>query len=288
MNLFFTSLIAQDYYPPKRDNISEATFNKYSTLLKSQYNSTKRHTHMNIALCYAYLGESEEVVFNQIDKAINTIQSISCTIVGMNASSSKNGKTVIYETINKNRWEKICTFCDSVNQVQRQARENADANNSSLNRDLIAQLQQLLANDSKMRSQPSEAHNSEAYKKYWKEQNRLDSINQKAIRKIIEKHGYPGKSLVGQTNADIAFLIIQHGSLEMQEEYLPIILEAQKKDEINLNLVYLLVDRIHTKKYGKQIFGTQKIWDDQLQQMVNVSFYSEKEKIKMKKKYDLK
>ena len=265
MSLFFTSLMGQNYYPPKRENVSEVTYNKYSERLKSQYNSNKRHTHMNIALCYAYLGESEEVVFNQIQKAIDTIPSISCSIVGTLCSSNQDEKPFIYETLNKRRWNNMCDFCDSINIVRRQATINADSNNSSLNRDLIAQIQQLSENDLKMRSQPSEIYGSEAYKSYWKEQNRLDAINQEAVKGIIEKHGYPGKSLVGQANASIAAIIIQHAPLSMQEEYLPIILKAQKEDEITTGLVHLLVDRIHTKKYGKQIFGSQQIWDDKLQ-----------------------
>jgi len=64
MNLFFINLMGQNYCPPKRDNISEATYNKYSTELKKHYESTRRDAPMNIALCYAYLGESDEVVFN--------------------------------------------------------------------------------------------------------------------------------------------------------------------------------------------------------------------------------
>ena len=73
----------------------------------------------------------------------------------------------------------------------------------------------------------------------------------------------------------------------MQEEYLPVILKAQKEDEITTGLVHLLVDRIHTKKYGKQIFGSQQIWDDKLQKMVSVPLYSEKEIATIKKQYNL-
>ena len=62
---------------------------------------------------------------------------------------------------------------------------------------------------------------------------------------------------------------------------------AQKEDEITTGLVHLLVDRIHTKKYGKQIFGSQQIWDDKLQKMVSVPLYSEKEIATIKKQYNL-
>ena len=285
MSLFFTSLMGQNYYPPKRENISEDTYHKYLALLKREYNSTKRHTHMNIALCYARLGENEEVVFNQIQKAIDTFPFISCSIVGLNIERAKQeGKPYVYETINKNRWKNICSFCDSVTTRKKQM---MNADNGSLNQKLITQLQQLSDNDKKMRSQPDEIYGSEAYKSYWKEQNRLDAINQEAVKGIIEKHGYPGKSLVGQANASIAAIIIQHAPLSMQEEYLPIILKAQKEDEITTGLVHLLVDRIHTKKYGKQIFGSQQIWDDKLQKMVSVPLYSEKEIATIKKQYNL-
>jgi hypothetical protein len=288
LSLFFTSLMGQNYYPPKRENVSEATYEKYSKRLKNQYNSIERHTDMNIALAYAYLGERDEVVFNQIQKAIDTAPSISCIIVGMNVRCAKQKEEpFIYETINKNKWDSICNFCDSVNNIAEQTTINANASDTSLNQDLIEQLQQLSNNDSKMRSQPTQVHNSKAYKSYWKEQNRLDSINQVAIRAIIQKHGYPGKSLVGQANENIVAFVIQHAPLNMQEEYLPVILKAQKEDEIDLGLVYLLVDRIHLKKYGKQIFGTQQIWDDGLQRMITSPLYSEKEIIIIKKQYNL-
>jgi len=131
------------------------------------------------------------------------------------------------------------------------------------------------------------AHDSEEYKRYWQIQNELDANNQEALKAIIKKYGYPGKSIVGANNAHIAAIIIQHAPLNMQEEYLPIIIKAQKEDEIKLTLVYLLVDRIHVKKYGKQIFGTQQIWDKELQKMIPAPIYSIEDVKKIKEKYNL-
>ena len=91
----------------------------------------------------------------------------------------------------------------------------------------------------------------------WGKQNQVDSINQLKIEAIIEKHGYPGKSLVGPRLGSAAFLVIQHAGLEMQEKYLPLLKEQAEAGELRKGSLALLIDRIKLRKGEKQIYGSQ-------------------------------
>jgi len=91
----------------------------------------------------------------------------------------------------------------------------------------------------------------------WTLQSAADSINTLRIIEIIDKDGYPGKSVVGPGLASTAFLVIQHADLEVQEKYLPIITEAADEGEVNWSSVALLVDRVNTRNDRPQIYGSQ-------------------------------
>lgn len=88
-------------------------------------------------------------------------------------------------------------------------------------------------------------------------QNPIDRQTIKDIENIIEKYGYPGKSLVGEKYASIAWLVIQHSELIYQEKYLPLIHKAVNNNELSDAPLRMLLDRIYTQKIGKQIFGSQ-------------------------------
>src|SRR6266581_2580957 len=57
-------------------------------------------------------------------------------------------------------------------------------------------------------------------------QERLDKRNIKRLVEIIDKYGWPGRSLVGREASLTAFLIIQHADLEGQKKYFPMLKEA--------------------------------------------------------------
>lgn len=97
---------------------------------------------------------------------------------------------------------------------------------------------------------------SNEMKELWKKQNELDSLNLIRIEEIIEKYGYPGKSLVGM-QSNVAFLVIQHSDIETQEKYLPILKEAADKGELRWSSLALLIDRIRVNNGEKQIYGSQ-------------------------------
>jgi tetratricopeptide (TPR) repeat protein len=85
----------------------------------------------------------------------------------------------------------------------------------------------------------------------------LKKRNIRSIEKIIMKHGYPGKSLVGNKMSSIAFLVVQHSNQKTMEKLLPILQKAADNGELPKSSLALLIDRIKMKNGEKQIYGTQ-------------------------------
>ena len=88
-------------------------------------------------------------------------------------------------------------------------------------------------------------------------QERLDKRNLKRLAQIIDKYGWPGRTLVGREAGLTAFLIIQHADLEDQKKYFPMLKEAVRRGEANQDYAALLEDRILMREGKKQIYGSQ-------------------------------
>ncbi len=82
-----------------------------------------------------------------------------------------------------------------------------------------------------------------------------DSLNLIVIKEIIEKYGYPGKTLVGESTNKSAWYVIQHSN-EI-EKYFPIIKKAGEDNEIPMHLVAMMEDRLLMYKGLEQIYGSQ-------------------------------
>ncbi len=96
----------------------------------------------------------------------------------------------------------------------------------------------------------------------WVLQSYSDSVNTIYITELIDKMGYPGKSIVGD-QASTAFLVIQHADIEVQEKYLPILREAADADELSWSSLALLIDRIEMRNDRPQIYGSQVQRDEE-------------------------
>ena len=88
-------------------------------------------------------------------------------------------------------------------------------------------------------------------------QERLDNRNRKRLVQIIDKFGWPGRSLVGKEASLTAFLIIQHADLEDQKKYFPMLKEAVRRGEARPDYAALLEDRILMREGKQQIYGSQ-------------------------------
>lgn len=119
----------------------------------------------------------------------------------------------------------------------------------NLDFDLKRKLDSIMTLDQKFRKEGN------LYQENWKLQNVIDSTNLILVENIIKKHGYPGKSLVGEPANKTAWYVIQHS--DKISEYLPIMKAAGKKQELPFNLVAKMEDRYLMDKEEEQIYGTQ-------------------------------
>lgn len=81
---------------------------------------------------------------------------------------------------------------------------------------------------------------------------------------IIEEHGWPGRSLVGEAGAQAAWLIVQHaiGNPPLQRRSLVLLTDAAAQGEVPARQVALLEDRIRCFEGKRQRYGTQFDWDE--------------------------
>jgi len=92
-------------------------------------------------------------------------------------------------------------------------------------------------------------------KEPWKIFSYQDSLNLIKVKEIIEKYGYPGKTLVGDTTNKTAWLVIQH-SKEI-EKYFPLIKKAGERNELPMDCVAMMEDRMLMDRGVEQIYGSQ-------------------------------
>lgn len=84
-----------------------------------------------------------------------------------------------------------------------------------------------------------------------------DSINLVKVRAILDTYGWLGSEVIGSTGNTALFLVIQHGDLQVQEKYLPMMREAVKAGNAKGSSLALLEDRVALRQGRKQIYGSQ-------------------------------
>lgn len=89
-----------------------------------------------------------------------------------------------------------------------------------------------------------------------------DSTDMQRVRAIIQRHGYPGKTLVGTPANEAAFYVIQHSNSIPQ--YLPLIKQAADQGELPFRLYAMMLDRQLMHLGKPQVYGTQGLnYNDQ-------------------------
>ncbi len=94
----------------------------------------------------------------------------------------------------------------------------------------------------------------------WRIIHEVDSLNTIRLIQIIEEFGWPGRSLVGDDGTRAAFLLLQHADQHptAQVMYLPMVIDAADRGELNWMYVAYLIDRVRLYKEDKgQVYGTQ-------------------------------
>jgi hypothetical protein len=127
--------------------------------------------------------------------------------------------------------------------------------------ELAAELEIIERDDQALRQQLRDDMSQEERRAIWDKIIRADSINLLKIEQIIAKHGYPGRSKVGNSLSSTTFLVIQHAALPVQEKYFSLLEEAANKGELSKSSFALLVDRVRMRKGQKQLYGSQVVRD---------------------------
>ncbi|MFB9865315.1 DUF6624 domain-containing protein [Rufibacter immobilis] len=135
---------------------------------------------------------------------------------------------------------------------------------------LKAQLEKIYVTDQQYRGmidsvQKKFGMQSEQMKDLWTKINAQDEENKKQVVAILEKRGWPGKSLVGQQASQAVFLVIQHADKATMEKYLPLLREAAAKGEASKSSLALMEDRVRMNQGLPQLYGSQLRMNPQTQ-----------------------
>ncbi len=87
----------------------------------------------------------------------------------------------------------------------------------------------------------------------------VDAPNAERMRQIVDQHGWPGKSLVGDDGAHAAWLLVQHAThdVELMQRCLALLESAVAAGEASSKDLAYLTDRVRVRQGKRQLYGTQ-------------------------------
>ena len=83
------------------------------------------------------------------------------------------------------------------------------------------------------------------------------AINEKKIRAILDKSGWPKKEIIGERGNRTICNVIQHAENDIRIKYLPMMKQAVLDKQLNPQLLVRAEDRIATERGDLQIYGGQ-------------------------------
>jgi hypothetical protein len=85
-----------------------------------------------------------------------------------------------------------------------------------------------------------------------------DSTRSLALMRIVDRIGWPARSVVGTEASAAAWLVLQHSPFdELQQRLLPVLEEAARRGDVARDELALLTDRIRVRRGEAQLYGTQ-------------------------------
>jgi len=91
----------------------------------------------------------------------------------------------------------------------------------------------------------------------WARVHAIDSANTARMRQVLVVAGWPGYALVGKDGSDAAWLLIQHGPLDLEEQALVLLSDAVRRQDANPRNLAYLTDRVRMYRGQPQLYGTQ-------------------------------
>jgi hypothetical protein len=97
----------------------------------------------------------------------------------------------------------------------------------------------------------------------------LSAKNTPYIKAVVQKHGWPGKKLVGSRGEKAAFLLVSQAEkdLALQQAVLPLLEKAVQEGDATPRFVAYLTDRVRIAEKRPQLYGTQFRKDDNGEQV---------------------
>ncbi len=83
------------------------------------------------------------------------------------------------------------------------------------------------------------------------------AINEKRIKEILDKNGWPDKNIIGEQGNWTICNVIQHSENEIRIKYLPMMRQAVKDKKLEARFLVRAEDRIATERGDPQIYGGQ-------------------------------
>lgn len=131
-----------------------------------------------------------------------------------------------------------------------------------MNQKVLSKLLALKQRDEEMRARL--VKEGTLFKGYAQEMEEVHLQNAKALQEIIDQHGWPGISLVGEDGVRAAWLVAQHAisNPAFQRRCLNLIKAAVKRGDVPPQQEALLTDRTRFNERKPQVYGTIFDWDE--------------------------
>jgi len=253
-----TTEIQKGYVPPIHDFTLEQNGTDFTIALLQEE---------KLVMVIAYDLRKSDSVFNRIKEVTDDALRKHYKVIGMSASS----EAITSELIKENNLNFEFYFTDETTLKTivrsnpgvlvlekgtiRQKEHNNDLDNlefindysQELNLEIKKSLDSIMVLDQKYRASSS--------MDTWKLQMQIDSSNINFMAKVIEKYGYPGRSLVGPQTETAAWYVIQHSN--RIAEYIDRIKNAAENKELPYRLYAMMLDRHLMSQNKPQIYGTQ-------------------------------
>lgn len=253
--------IDPNYYPEYNKSVSKSTYDRGKEILKNSYEqyleASDGETYIdywNIAFAFSKMGVDEPTIMKYLNKAKALDHNDFCMIVNQQAYVNQGIENTPFYQLIEDEYLELTQSCFEIQMTSITISElklkKAEIDITKYNEQLIDQLIVCIEKDQRYRG-------NNTYEENKSKQDILDNEVQIELTKILDTYGYPGKGLVGEPFMNYTCIMIEHGgSLDYQEKYFPHVVEAYKLKQMDKGALKMLVDRIHWKKYKKQIFGS--------------------------------
>lgn len=92
----------------------------------------------------------------------------------------------------------------------------------------------------------------------WRRIRIVDAGNTKWMHEMVDRHGWPTRSKVGDDGSQAAWLLVQHADADHPFQHRCLdLMEAAGRDEVSGESIALLTDRVRLAEHRKQLYGSQ-------------------------------